>query len=65
VTLHGQTRTFQVPSEIDADEKAITVSGRLAFNQTDFGITPYALLGGAIAVKDGLALRFRIRAKRT
>jgi polyisoprenoid-binding protein YceI len=64
VTLHGQTRTFQVPSEIDADEKAITVSGRLAFNQTDFGITPYALLGGAIAVKDGLALRFRIRAKR-
>ena len=65
VTLHGQTREFQVPAEIEVDDKTVTVSGRLAFNQTDFGITPYALLGGAIAVKDGLALRFRVRAKRT
>ena len=64
ITLHGRTRSFQVPAEIDADEKAIAVSGKLDFNQTDFGITPYALLGGAIAVKDGLALRFSIRAKR-
>jgi hypothetical protein len=65
ITLRGQTRSFQVLSEIETDEKSITVSGKLAFNQTDFGITPYALLGGAIAVKDGLALRFRIRGRRT
>lgn len=64
VTLHGQTRTLQVPLEIEADEKSVSVSGKLAFNQTDFGIMPYSLLGGAIAVKDGLALRFRIRARR-
>jgi len=64
VTLHGRTRTLQVPAEIDADANGITVSGKLAFNQTDFGITPYALLGGAIAVKDGLALRFRVSARR-
>jgi polyisoprenoid-binding protein YceI len=64
ITLHGQTRAFKVPSETESDDKTITVSGKLAFNQTDFGISPYALLGGAIAVKDGLALRFRIRAKR-
>jgi len=64
ITLHGQTRSFQVPSEIEIDDKSITVSGKLAFKQSDFGITPYALLGGAIAVKDELALRFRIRAKR-
>lgn len=64
ITLHGATRSFQVPAEIEADDKAIVVSGKLDFKQTDFGITPYALLGGAIAVKDGLALRFSIRAKR-
>ena len=64
ITLHGTTRSFQVPAEIGADDKAIVVSGKLDFKQTDFGITPYALLGGAIAVKDGLALRFSIRAKR-
>ena len=64
ITLHGQTRTFQVAAEVAADAERISVSGRLAFNQTDFGITPYSLLGGAIAVRDGLALRFRIRARR-
>jgi hypothetical protein len=64
ITLHGQTRTLQAPAEIVIDEKSIGVSGKLAFNQSDFGITPYSLLGGAIAVKDGLALRFRIRARR-
>ena len=64
ITLHGQTRTFEIPAEIEADAESIRVSGRLAFNQSDFGITPYSLLGGAIAVKDGLALRFRILARR-
>src|SRR5258706_883543 len=64
ITLHGRQRALQVPAEIEADEKNVVVSGKLAFNQTDFGITPYSLLGGAIAVKDGLALRFRIRSLR-
>ena len=64
ITLHGHMRTFQVPGEIVADEKSIEVSGKLAFNQSDFGITPYSLLGGAIAVKDGLELRFKIGAQR-
>jgi len=64
VTLHGHTRTLQVPVEIEVDEKNVAVSGKLAFKQSDFGITPYSLLGGAIAVKDDLALRFRIRARR-
>jgi hypothetical protein len=64
ITLHGQKRALQAPAEVEADAQTILVSGRLAFNQSDFGITPYSLLGGAIAVKDGLALRFRIVARR-
>src|SRR5205814_1242825 len=48
----------------DAGRAEMNVAGRLAFNQSDFGITPYSLLGGAIAVKDALELRFRIRARR-
>jgi len=42
----------------------MSVTGRLSFDQTDFGITPYSLLGGAIAVKNGVDLRFRIQARR-
>jgi YceI-like domain len=64
ITLHGQTRTLWVPAEIEADEQNIRVAARLALNQTDFAITPYSLLGGAIAVKDALELRFRISARR-
>jgi YceI-like protein len=62
LTLHGQTRTLQVPAGIEADGTRVSVSGRLSFNQTDFGITPFSLFGGALAVRDAVDLRFRIQA---
>jgi hypothetical protein len=64
ITLHGLTRALQAPARIDADADLIDVSGRFSFDQTDFGITPYSVLGGAIAVRNGVDLRFRIRARR-
>src|SRR5437773_1951717 len=64
ITLHGSTRTLQAPARIDADAGEMSVTGRFSFDQTDFGITPYSLLGGAIAVKNRVELRFRIRARR-
>jgi len=63
ITLHGHMRTLQVPAEIEADAEKISVTGRLSFEQTDFGITPYSLLGGAIAVQNRVDLRFRIIAR--
>src|SRR6266700_18664 len=64
ITLHGVTRALQAPATIDADANLVEVSGRLSFDQTDFGITPYSVLGGAIAVRNGVDLRFRIQARR-
>ena len=64
ITLHGSTRALQVPARIEADTGGMSVTGGFSFDQTDFGITPYSLLGGAIAVKNGVELRFRIRALR-
>src|SRR6266487_1078591 len=64
ITLHGVTRALQAPATIDADADLIGVSGRLSCDQTDFGITPYSVLGGAIAVRNGVDLRFRVRARR-
>ncbi len=63
ITLHGQTRTLQVPAEVEVDTDQLSVTGRLSFEQTDFGITPYSLLGGAIAVRNAVDLRFRIVAR--
>jgi len=64
ITLHGMTRTLQVPVRIDRATDEIDVSGSLALNQTDFGIKPFSILGGAVRVQDRLELRFRIAARR-
>jgi len=62
ITLHGATRRFEVPVRIEAEGDGIVASGRLSFDQSAFGIVPYSILGGAIAVRDRVDLRYRIRA---
>jgi polyisoprenoid-binding protein YceI len=64
ITLHGITRTMRVPLQVDAKADEWLVTGAFALNQTDFGIVPLSLLGGAIEVQDAVAIRFRIRAVR-
>lgn len=60
ITLHGTTRRFDIPLQMETLPDGLAVSGRLTFNQTDFGLTPYSVLGGALRVEDRLELRFRI-----
>lgn len=60
LTLHGTTRRFDIPLQAETLPDGLAVSGRLTFNQTDFGLTPYSVLGGALQVQDKLELRFRI-----
>jgi hypothetical protein len=64
ITLHGVTRALDVPVKIERDGEQIAATGRFALNQTDFGITPFSILGGAVAVQDRLDLKFSIRAQR-
>jgi polyisoprenoid-binding protein YceI len=64
LTLHGTVRTLHVPAKVEADAERVAASGRFAFDQTDFGMTPYSVLGGAVAVRDRVELRFDIRARR-
>ncbi len=64
ITLHGVTKALQVPAQIEASDGELGVSGRLSLNQSDFGITPFSILGGAIQVQDRVDLRFRIHARR-
>ena len=64
VTLPGITRTTRVPLRVDATPDEWLVTGAFALNQTDFGIVPLSLLGGAIEVQDAVAIQFRIRAVR-
>lgn len=61
ITLHGVTRTMAALARIEAPGAGtIAVSGNLRLNQSDFGIVPFSVLGGALAVQDGLDLQYRI-----
>ncbi|MFC5474264.1 YceI family protein [Paraherbaspirillum soli] len=62
ITLHGTTRTFEIPAQIETVAGGIAASGRMTFNQSDFGIAPYSILNGALQVQDRLDLHFRILA---
>lgn len=66
ISLHGVTRKVQVPVRIEetADGGSLQASGSLLLKQSDFGIVPFAILGGAMAVQDQMELAFRITATR-
>jgi len=64
ITLHGTTATVDALAQVDKAPDEVTVTGTAAIDQSRFGITPFSVLGGALAVQDRVAIRFRIRARR-
>ncbi|HJY75828.1 MAG TPA: YceI family protein [Burkholderiales bacterium] len=64
LVLHGVTRPLRIPAKVDAGAERLEVSGSFAINQTDFGIEPFSVLGGALTVQDRVDLSFTIRAGR-
>jgi polyisoprenoid-binding protein YceI len=64
VTLHGTTVPVEVAARVERGADEIEVTGTLPLDQSRFGIVPFSILGGAIAVQDRLTVRFRIRADR-
>lgn len=65
ISLHGQTRTMPVVIKLDTPSpELIYARGRFSINQTDFGITPYSLLGGALRVEDRVDIAFDLAAVR-
>jgi len=64
ITLHGVTRSYETPVQIENGSGEMGVSGVIEFNQSDFGIVPFSVFGGAIRVQDAVSLRFKISARR-
>jgi len=63
ISLHGVTHLVRLPLEIESKDDEIVVSGSVSLKQSDYGITPLSILGGAIQVADEVRLRFRIVAR--
>ena len=64
VTIKDQTRSIDVPLAIGRTDDAIVARGALRVLQSDFGITPFSIGGGAIAVADAVEISFEIYAAR-
>ncbi len=64
ISLHGVTRTVEAPAQVRVIGDELAVTGRMALRQTDFGIKPLSVLGGALQVQDEVELRYSIRARR-
>lgn len=60
ITLHGVSRSFDTAATVAISSSGLVASGSLTLRQSDFGITPMAILGGAMTVADSLELRYRI-----
>jgi polyisoprenoid-binding protein YceI len=58
--LKGQVRTIDVPLELDQAGTMLTVRGAFRIRQTQFGMTPFSVAGGAIQVADEVDLSFVI-----
>ena len=63
ITLHGVTRTVAAPTRIDTTPQGLVATGTLQLRQSDFGITPMSVMGGAMTVQDTMELRYRIVAR--
>ncbi|HEX7964914.1 MAG TPA: YceI family protein [Gammaproteobacteria bacterium] len=64
VTLHGTARDLKVPVTVTQDGDDLSASGEFKISQAEFGITPHSALGGAMAVADVVAIKFRIVARK-
>jgi polyisoprenoid-binding protein YceI len=56
LTLHGTTRSVEFPVVFSKDR----YTGSVKLKQTDFGISPVSIAGGAVKVKDVIEVVFEI-----
>ena len=64
LNLHGVEKPVTVPVRIRLDNTRLTVQGEIFIAQTDFGIKPVKVAGGAVKVKDRVKVSFTIVAER-
>jgi hypothetical protein len=60
INLHGQTREQLLPLTVTGLPQRLQASGSLVLRQSDFGVQPYSVLGGLLAVQDEVLLEFSL-----
>ncbi len=65
VEMHGHQREMQLPLSVEGLPEQLAVSGTLILRQSDFGIKPYSVAGGLLAVQDEVVVEFKLVGPRT
>ena len=60
IRLHGVEREELIPAALDRRTEQLAVMALFTIRQSDFGITPMSVLGGALQVDDAVRVRLRI-----
>lgn len=60
IEMHGQKREMWVPLGVEGLPEHLSVTGSLVLRQTDFGVRPYSVFGGLIAVQDEVVIEFKL-----
>ena len=60
IELHGQSREMQIPLTVTGLPQRINASGSLVLRQSDFGVQPFSVMGGMLAVQDDVVLEFNL-----
>jgi hypothetical protein len=63
-TLRGAIRDLRFPAAVVQQGDVLTVVASFRIRQSDFELTPFTALGGAIQVRDVVDIRLRIVARR-
>ncbi len=63
IQIHGVTRGFDLTAHTERSSDGLLVSGTMELRQSDFGISPFSILGGALRVQDRVVVHFRLLAK--
>lgn len=64
VSLGKLVRELTLPVEIEMEERQLVTRARFALSQSDLGMTPFSVLGGALSVADVLELELMLTAER-
>jgi len=60
VELHGQQRDMWIPLGVEGLPDHISATGALVLRQSEFGVQPYSILGGFLAVRDEVVIEFSL-----
>lgn len=60
IEMHGQQHEMQIPLDVAIQTDLLTAAGSFVLRQSDFGIKPYSIAGGLLAVQDEVVVEFRL-----